>query len=105
MSTPQDTSPWRIVLLLVIMLAILVGVQFLPLSEWTGGRLSNVNLLSSVSDHVFHEDVIMDTAPVDPLLAELEAEDAESPAAVRFWPNLKRKTPNLPLRSSLQTLR
>ncbi|MBD5320113.1 MAG: hypothetical protein HDS07_04350 [Bacteroides sp.] len=82
MSTPQDTSPWRIVLLLVIMLAILVGVQFLPLSEWTGGRLSNVNLLSSVSDHVFHEDVIMDTAPVDPLLAELEAEDAESPAAV-----------------------
>ncbi len=77
MSDNQHTSPWRIVVLLLAVLAILAGLQFLPLSEWTDGRLSNVNLLSSVSDHVFHEDVIKETAPVDPMLAELDDEDSD----------------------------
>ncbi|MDE5686320.1 MAG: hypothetical protein K2I26_07140, partial [Paramuribaculum sp.] len=39
--------PWRVVAIIVCAVAILAGISFLPLEQWTNGRVSNFNLLGA----------------------------------------------------------
>lgn len=42
------STPWRVVLILLIALVILTGISFLPLSKWTGGTVKDFNLLADI---------------------------------------------------------
>lgn len=74
-STEPKHSPWRIILIVFLALGMLIGISFLPLSKWTNGKISNINILSDVVEintpeyEEAIEDVIED-APLDPCLEE-----------------------------------
>lgn len=66
-------SGWRIIAIIFIALAILVGLQFLPLSDWSDGKVSDVRLFSDILDpdstEVSSEEEDQ-SVELDPLLAE-----------------------------------
>ncbi|MDE6488854.1 MAG: hypothetical protein K2L46_06195, partial [Paramuribaculum sp.] len=43
--------PWRVVAIIVCAVALLAGISFLPLEQWTNGRISNFNLLGDIIDN------------------------------------------------------
>lgn len=67
-------SGWRVVCIVLIAIAIVVVIQFLPLAKWSNGLLSDVNLLSDILDSpassVQEENEENDGVEIDPLLAE-----------------------------------
>lgn len=71
----EKHSGWRIVAIVLGVFAILIGVSFLPLSEWTGGRLSDVNILGDILTTSQPKESDMPGAFIDPeLQAAIEAE-------------------------------
>lgn len=70
----KNNTGWRIVLIVFIVLVILFGVSFLPLSKWSGGRLSDFNLLGDVLKINLPEEDVAET-DIDPMLAaEMEVD-------------------------------
>ena len=66
-------SGWRVVAIIFIAIAIVGGLQFLPLSKWSNGLLSDFNLLSDITDTPqsdSDDDDVNDDIEIDPLIAE-----------------------------------
>ncbi len=62
-------NPWRVVIVIFCAIALLVGISFLPLSKWTGGKISDFNLLGDI---VMSSD--SDSVPVDEGVEMLDPE-------------------------------
>lgn len=63
-------TPLRIVAIVVIAIGLLVGISFMPLEQWSGGRLSNFNLFSDILNLPLPEEKEMPGAYIDPCLNE-----------------------------------
>lgn len=63
-------SAWRIVLIIIIAFGLLIGIQYLPLSKWTNGKMTNINLFGDVLNIGLPEEVDMGSTPIDPMLEE-----------------------------------
>lgn len=68
-------NAWRVVAIIFSALAILVGLSFLPLEKWSGGRISDFNIFSDILNIGLPEEKDMPGAFVDPCLAEAIEED------------------------------
>lgn len=66
---------WRIVIIIFATLAILIGISFLPLSKWTGGKINDFNLFSDILNIGLPEEKDISDATIDPCLAEAIEED------------------------------
>ncbi len=44
----KNHAPWRVVLIILCAIALLVGISYMPLNKWTGGKISDFNLLSDI---------------------------------------------------------
>lgn len=63
--------PWRVVAIIVCAVAILAGISFLPLEQWTNGRVSNFNLLGDIMDRTDDDSTAAQTDEmIDPALQE-----------------------------------
>ena len=74
----QRRSGWRTSFIILGAVAILVGVSFLPLSELTGGRLSDINLLSDIMKVAQLKESDMPGAFIDPELQQALEEEKDS---------------------------
>ena len=68
-------NAWRIVIIVFSAIAILIGISFLPLSKWTGGRIRDFNLFSDILNIGLPEEKDISGATIDPCLAEAIEED------------------------------
>lgn len=82
------TAAGRAALIIVIAVAILFGISFLPLDKWSGGKVKNFNLLSDILDIETNDSTATDSADragIDPYLLQLEEEarlgDTSTPVA------------------------
>lgn len=73
------STPWRIVIIIILVVAALIGIGYMPLSQWSGGRLSNVNILGDVLNiGLPEEEEDIPGNDIDPLLAqEIEVDTRE----------------------------
>lgn len=69
---------WHVPLIVVGALAILVGISFLPLQRWSGGKIKDFNLFSDILNIALPEESDMPGAYIDPCLAEAIAEDQDT---------------------------
>jgi lysophospholipase L1-like esterase len=75
MSKNKPSAAWRIVIIVFVVLALLIGISYMPLSKWTNGRLSNFNLFGDILNIGLPEEVEMPGAFIDPMLEEAIKED------------------------------
>lgn len=74
-------SGWRIVVIVIIAVALLIGISFLPLERWSGGRVKNINLFSDILNINESDEVVDDTLGIDPLLAaEIDSREVDTAA-------------------------
>ena len=75
----------RAALVILLAVAILIGISFLPLERWTGGSVKNFNLFSDILNIEINEttDSVGDTESIDPelLKALKETENGNIPLA------------------------
>lgn len=74
-ASEPNHKPWRIVLIVILAVGMLIGISFLPLSKWTKGKISNINILGDIVDintpeYEGDENELADDAPLDPCLEE-----------------------------------
>ncbi len=66
----KKTSVWRIVLIIFLTLGLLIGMQYMPLSKWTNGKMSNINLFGDILNIGLPEETDISATPIDPMLNE-----------------------------------
>lgn len=75
MTKHKISAAWRIVIIVFAVLAMLIGISYMPLSKWTNGRMSNFNLFGDILNIGLPEEVDMPGAYIDPMLEEAIEED------------------------------
>lgn len=76
-SDNHKSSPWRVVSLIVIAIAIVAAISFLPLEKWSNGNISDFNLLSDIvksADSDVSTDINAVETDIDSQAAEYQQE-------------------------------
>lgn len=105
----SNNSGWRLVAIIFIALAILIGIQFLPLSKWTDGKLSDVSLFSDVIDmdstHMAAMEKNFEMA-VDPvLIEELNKSEVDKSEAGKSEPDKNKVDKSVNNKGKVDTLK
>jgi len=78
----KNKTKGRVALIIVLALAIVAGVSYMPLEKWTGGRIKDFNLISDILPNLGDTTSLGDdAATIDPELLKLE-QQGEIPAAL-----------------------
>ena len=76
MSKHRSKAALRLVLIVIIVLGLLIGISYMPLSKWSDGKLSDFNLLSDVLNIELFEEQGLSVSNIDSCLLEaIEEED------------------------------
>lgn len=71
-------TSWRIVLIVILTFGALIGISYLPISKWTKGKMSNINILGDVLNIGLPEEYDMPGTFIDPCLEnEIEVDNRE----------------------------
>lgn len=80
--TMKSKTTGRVALIIVLALAIVAGVSYMPLEKWTGGKIKDFNLLSDILPSVGDTTSLgEDAAGIDPELLKLE-QQGEMPSGL-----------------------
>ena len=78
MSNNKSKAAWRLIIIVILVIALLIGISYMPLSKWSNGQLSDFNLFGDILNIELLEEEDMSETHIDSCLIAIEEVDTRA---------------------------
>ena len=78
MSKNKSKAAWRLIIIVILVISLLIGISYMPLSKWSNGQLSDFNLFGDILNIEFLEEEDMSETHIDSCLIAIEEVDTRA---------------------------